>query len=89
MTNNNVAAAVASAGVSQLIDVVDQTSSKALEAVVALEDAGVTTVTGVVNVGDKTFDAAAEEVEKSRAAFIIALRKMADAVIAPINALGG
>lgn len=83
----NIASAVAGAGVDQLIDVVDQTSQKAIEAVVALEDAGVVTVKGVVTVGDTTFDAAMAEVEKSRAAFITALRKVADAVIAPLDAI--
>lgn len=86
-TKGNIVSAVANAGVGQIIDVVDQTSQKAIEAVVALEDAGVVTVQGAINVGDKTFDAAMEEVEKSRVAFINALRKVADAVIAPISAI--
>lgn len=85
--NANAISAVASAGVTQIIDVVDQTSQKAVEAVIALEDAGVVTVSGVVRVGDTTFDAAMAEVENSRAAFIAALRKVAEAVVAPINAL--
>lgn len=92
MTNEpskgNIAGAVANAGLSQLIDVVDQTSKAGLEAIVALEDAGVTAVQGATNVADKTFDATAEEVEKTRAAFMTALRKFADAVVAPLNAIG-
>jgi hypothetical protein len=83
----NIVSSVAGAGVTQIIDVVDQTSAKALEAVVALENAAVVSVQGAITVGDKTFDAAVEEVEKSRAAFIDALRKVADAVIAPIEAI--
>jgi hypothetical protein len=90
MTENqgNVISAVADAGVSQLIDIADQTSKAALEAVVALEDAAVVTIHGGVNAADKSFDAVAGEVETARAAWMAALRKAAAAVMAPIKAIG-
>jgi autotransporter adhesin len=84
----NVISAVADAGVSQLIDIADQTSKAALEAVVALEDAAVATVQGGVNVADTSFDAVAGEVETARQAWMVALRKAADAVLAPLKAIG-
>ena len=78
---------IASAGINELIDVVDNTSKKALEAVQSLEDAAVVAGQGVLNVGDATFDAAMKEVENTRAAFIAALRKTAEAVVAPVDSL--
>jgi hypothetical protein len=82
-----MATGIAGAGINQVIDVADQTTKKALEAVQALEDAAVVAGVGVINVGDATFDSAMLEVEKTRAALIVALRKVAAAVVAPIDAI--
>ena len=82
-----MATGIAGAGIDQIIDAADQTTKKALDAVQALEDAAVTAGVGVINVGDATFDAAMVEVEKTRAALIVALRKVASAVVAPIDAI--
>lgn len=80
-------AGIAGAGVNHLVDVADETSKKALEAVGALEDAAVVAASGALTVGDVAFDQALVEVEETRAAFILALRKVAEAVVAPLDAL--
>ena len=82
-----MAEGIAGAGVNHIIDVVDETTKKALEAVQALEDAAVTAGVGVVNVGDATFDSAMVEVEKTRASLIEALRKVASAVVSPLDSV--
>lgn len=79
---------IASAGVNEIIDVADNTTAKAIEAVAALEDAAVVAGQGAITVGDKTFDVVLAEVEKTRAAFVLALRKAAEAVVSPIDSIG-
>lgn len=78
---------IASAGIDQLVNVVDDTSKQALVAVGALEDAALAAGQGALNVGDKSFDAAMVEVENTRSAFIKALREIAKTVVAPIDAI--
>ena len=75
---------IASAGLSQVVDMVDETTGKAIEAIVALEDAAVGAIHGAVNVGDAAFDQAMIEVEEARGKLLVALRAAAAAVTAPL-----
>lgn len=75
---------IASAGVGQVVDMVDETTGKAIEAIRALEDAAVGAAHGALNVGDAAFDKALEEVEVLRGNLLVALRAAADAVTAPL-----
>lgn len=75
---------IASAGIGHIVDVVDETTGKAIEAVRALEDAAISAGHGALNVGDAAFDQAMEEVETLRGKLLEALRAAAAAVTAPL-----
>ena len=75
---------LAKAGMTQLLDVVDNTTKAAVTAVDATKDAGVAVGTAVVNVGDKTLEAALEEAEDLRKKFMDSMRRIADAVAGAI-----
>ena len=73
-------AGMAKAGLTQLVDVVDHTTGAFVVAVDATKDAGAATAKAVINVGDKTLDAALAETETLRQQYIASIRRIADAL---------
>lgn len=71
---------IASAGVDQGIDTVDNAVNNVLEAIEELENAALAAATGALVVGDKTFDAALDEVRTVKAHLVASLRSLAGAV---------
>jgi CHASE3 domain sensor protein len=75
---------LASAGVDQVIGLVDKTAEAALDAIDATQNAGFETAQQVVNIGDKTVDAAMAEIREVKDRLVGLLKAYADAITAPL-----
>lgn len=75
---------LASAGVTQVIDLVDRTVDAVIAAADATQNAGFETAEQVVAVGDKTVDAAVVEIKEVKERLMGLLRAYADALTAPL-----
>ena len=75
---------VAQAGVNYLVETVDETTEKLMEAIADLENVAVDAGHSAITVGDKTFDAAMEELNTLRENLIKSAKSLMEAVTAPL-----
>lgn len=71
---------MASAGVKQAVDMADDVTDKAIEAVAELEDVAVSAGYRAIKVGDMAFDELVEEVRATKSKLLESLRKLSEAV---------
>lgn len=71
---------MASAGVNQVVEMADEVTDKAIDAIAELEDAAVSAGHAAVAVGDKVFDEALNEVRSAKKHLLEAIRKLSSAV---------